>query len=169
MKLLAGILLLYAVATDLKHRRIPNSIVLCLIAFGFVNSVGLLGFKGMLYWAAGIFTGIGLLLIPYILGGIGAGDVKLLGGIGSILWPVAVIECFLAIAVAGAVIALVKLMMSKQLGVILRKLRIDCLNLVHHRSLAVVEVAEGENAPGQGIPYAVPIFIGYLVYLWLSM
>jgi prepilin peptidase CpaA len=48
-----------------------------------------------------------LLVIPFALGGIGAGDVKLLGIIGALKGPDFVFIAFLAAAITGGIMSVV--------------------------------------------------------------
>jgi len=56
----------------------------------------------------GAALGFLFLLLPYLLGGIGAGDVKLLAVYGALLGPHLIITAFLYGAILGGVIALYK-------------------------------------------------------------
>ena len=69
---------------DLKTRRIPN----WLIATGLFCGVTLNAIQGasfLLGSMAGFLVGIAVLLLPFALGWIGAGDVKFFGVVGSLL------------------------------------------------------------------------------------
>lgn len=59
----------------------------------------------------GFAAGLALLLIPYILGGMGAGDVKLLGLIGALKGSGFVLETFIYMAVIGAMLAILVILM----------------------------------------------------------
>jgi prepilin peptidase CpaA len=69
---------------DLRSRRIPNWLVL----FGLGASFILNSYRGtgqLLSSVAGFAAGVGIFIIPFALGCIGAGDVKWLGVIGALL------------------------------------------------------------------------------------
>ncbi len=72
-----GIVLIICAITDLRQRRIPNlltypTIISALLAYSFIG-----GWDGFLFSLGGMAFGFALFLLPYLLGGMGAGDVKL--------------------------------------------------------------------------------------------
>lgn len=67
--------------------------------------IGLHGFEGLYFSLEGIGMGIALLLGFYALGGMGAGDVKLLGVVGGFLGPTGVLNAFLVTALLGGAYA----------------------------------------------------------------
>ena len=101
-----SILLLAAAIIDLKTYRIPNYLILsgilAALAFHFSSD----GFNGLLFSFLGIVVGIGLLIIPYLMGGMGAGDAKLMGAVGGMLGPKGVFIAFLLTALVGGIYAL---------------------------------------------------------------
>jgi len=165
MGIAIGCLILYAMIVDVKHRRIPNWIVLAILLIGIVSSIGNHGGMGFINSVLGIIVGGLILIVPYIIGGIGAGDVKLMGAIGAFLWTWGVIECFIYVALAGGVVALLSMILNRRLKKTLRKIILDCCNALLHRSPRVLEVDYGENTREHGIPYAIPIFLGYVFYM----
>lgn len=109
------IVLLICLYTDLTSRKIYNFVLLPTFVAAFVFhfiSGGLL--QG--WWSLqGLILGIALLVIPFTMGGIGAGDVKLLGIIGALKGPDFVLKAFLASAIAGGVISAIQLIRHKKL------------------------------------------------------
>jgi prepilin peptidase CpaA len=102
--------LLICLFTDLKERKIYNIVtfptILLAILFHTWNS----GWQGFQFSFLGLLLGLGLLFIPYILGGMGAGDVKLLGAIGALKGAGFVFYAFFYVAIIGGIISIVILL-----------------------------------------------------------
>jgi len=99
-------LLSVAMITDLRFRKIPNRLTFPAIIAGLVFHTMLNGLPGFLFSLKGIGLGMALLMIPYLLKGMGAGDVKLLGAVGGVLGPQGVFGAFLFTSLIGGVYAL---------------------------------------------------------------
>ena len=99
-------ILVVAAFYDLFTMKIPNFITFSTAIAGVVFHTSLSGFDGFLFSVCGLTAGIGMLLIPYIRSGMGAGDVKLLGAGGSFLGAKATLGAFIFIAIAGGIYAL---------------------------------------------------------------
>ena len=67
----------------------------------------------------GCLVGLVLMLPGHVLGATGAGDVKLMAAVGSIVGPAAVINAFLFTAVAGGVMAVIVAVQRRRLAVTL--------------------------------------------------
>lgn len=111
---LAFVLFLAAVF-DLRQRRIPNAVTLTAMVTGLIYWSYLNGLDGFLHCVGGLFLGSGFLIFFYLMGGMGAGDVKLMGAVGSLLGPQGVFHAFLYSAIVGGVYALFVLARSKAL------------------------------------------------------
>ena len=112
--LLIGLLTLSAM-TDIKWKKIPNALtfpamIIGLFAHGFMSGV-----SGFLYSIEGLFLGLALLIVFYVMGMMGAGDVKLMGAVGSILGPAGVFKAFLFTAIVGGIYAVIVLAYHGQL------------------------------------------------------
>jgi prepilin peptidase CpaA len=59
--------------------------------------------------------GLGLMLPGHALGATGAGDVKLMAAIGSLVGPMLVVKAFLFTAIAGGVLAVIVAMRRRRL------------------------------------------------------
>jgi prepilin peptidase CpaA len=99
---LLTVVLVTATYTDLRSSRIPNSLTFTAMAIGLITHAYLTGAHGILFSLEGLGVGLGLFLLLYASGGIGAGDVKLMGAVGAIVGPYdALIAGLLAILVGG--------------------------------------------------------------------
>ena len=107
MILYITILLIISAVIDLRTHKIPNLITLPSILIALIYHSLLYGLDGLLFSAGGIGVGIGLLIIPYLMGGMGAGDAKLMGAIGGFIGVKAAFYAFLIIAAVGGVYALI--------------------------------------------------------------
>jgi len=106
--------LVCAVIIDLRLQKIPNVLTFPTALFALVYHCINKGFSGFLFSAGGIAAGVGLLIIPYLLGGMGAGDAKLMGVVGGVLGAKSVFFAFLFSAIVGGIYALVLTFIHRQ-------------------------------------------------------
>jgi len=107
------ILLLICVFTDLRDRKIYNVVTfpaafMALIFHTLINT-----WDGFWFSFSGLLVGFSILFIPYLFGGIGAGDVKLLAVIGALKGTSFVLFTALYMALIGGLMALFILMFRK--------------------------------------------------------
>jgi prepilin peptidase CpaA len=95
-----------AAAIDVCQRRIPNWLSISGLLCGVCLNSIVEGKDGFVLSILGIVTGFSLLFFGYLLGGIGAGDVKLLAAVGAFLGPKLVFCAFIWMALSGGVLAL---------------------------------------------------------------
>ncbi|WP_085504921.1 A24 family peptidase [Thalassobacillus devorans] len=107
------IILLICVITDFKNRKIYNKVIYPALLFTFIFHFAVSGWTGLSHSFLGFLIGFSILLIPYFLGGMGAGDVKLLGLIGAIKGGAFVFQSFLYIALIGALMAVLILVFRR--------------------------------------------------------
>lgn len=101
--------------TDLKNRKIHNAVLLPALMAAILNNLWKDGLMGLKTTGFGFILGFLILLIPFILGGMGAGDVKLLATIGAIKGPHFVIYTAIWMGLVGGAIAFILLIYKKQL------------------------------------------------------
>ena len=91
-------------AVDLRSRRIPNVLTFgsAAAAFGFAAYAN--GLTGLGLSVSGWATGVAVFLPIFLLGGMGAGDVKLLGAVGAWLGPMPALYCALYSVLAGGLL-----------------------------------------------------------------
>jgi prepilin peptidase CpaA len=92
---------------DLWSRRVPNELTLAIAALGV--TLAALDLSGLSLMAAfgGLLVGLLLMLPGHVIGATGAGDVKLLAAIGTLLGPLGIVFAFLYAAIAGGVLAVI--------------------------------------------------------------
>ena len=113
--LILSIVLVIASASDLLFHKIPNWLTYPAMIVGVLYGTHLKGLGGSLYSILGISIGMTVLIIPFLAGGMGAGDVKLMGAVGGFLGPRGVWIAFLFTAWIGGIYALVLLASKGQL------------------------------------------------------
>lgn len=94
-----------AVAIDVRTRRIPNWLTGSIAGAGFGLAFGG-GLVTPAQAALGMLTGLLLMMPGHLIGATGAGDVKLMAAIGTMVGPDLAFRAFLYSAVAGGVFAL---------------------------------------------------------------
>lgn len=95
-----------AVATDTRSGLIPNRLTFPAIAGGLAFHSWVNGWGGLGFSAQGAALGLALLGLPFLLGGMGAGDVKLLAALGALVGPLAIFHTFIFAALGGGGIGL---------------------------------------------------------------
>ena len=103
---LLTVVLVTATYTDLRSSRIPNVVTFAATAIGLIAHFWLAGFQGILFSLEGLGVGLGLFLLFYASGGIGAGDVKLMGAVGAMVGPYSALIVSLLTILLGGVYAL---------------------------------------------------------------
>ena len=117
-------------------------------------------------------AGLGLLIVPFALGALGGGNLKLLAAVGAWVGPLAVFQVFLVEAVLGLVIVLVQAGVTGKLSALFRNSALVAVNLLHVRELGL-EHAEQTGRSCRSIarplPYAVPILAATAIVLYVSL
>ena len=88
------IVLLIAVISDIRLHKIPNWLTYPAMMGAIIYHTSTRGIGGFLYSVEGVGAGFAVLIIFYLMGGMGAGDVKLMGAVGGLLGPKGVLDGF---------------------------------------------------------------------------
>jgi len=150
----------FAVYVELKERRIPNWLTLSGMAAGLL--IGYLhGTAAFWLSLGGLVIGFGFLFIFYVFGGLGGGDVKLMGAAGALMGADLIKPALFYTAFIGAFLAVMMVVWRKDFWV-----RIGW----GVRRLAFWRKANGEQpAPISpiAVPYGVAIAVGCLLALFV--
>ena len=122
---------------------------------------GLGGIKDSLL---GLFLGVVLLILPFALGGMGAGDVKLLAAVGALNGPSFVLYTFLYGAIAGGILAVFYALLRGQFSRVIANFKTSFLGI------ALKVRAKGSPVmvtSGLKFPYGIAFLIGSVITCWV--
>jgi prepilin peptidase CpaA len=160
-----------AAATDLRSRRIPNSLTLALASAGLLQAVllparaGGIGLGGS---AAGLALG---LLVPFVffaINALGAGDVKLLAAVGAWVGPHPILIIMLVAAIIGGVLAIVQGLMQRRLALVVGNTALLAMNLLNVRRFGIAKVTAMNSEPPtlkHAMPYGVAIALATAMFI----
>ena len=148
---------LMGVLVDLRTRRVPNPVTLGIAATGVTFAAMRLSGLSVAAAVLGFSVGVGLMLLPYVFGAMGGGDLKLFAALATFLGPWPTVQAFLYTLLAGGILAVV-------VAVQRRRLR----ETIHNAAVLVqtggANVAEIEHPKSNNrFAYAPAIAIGTLV------
>lgn len=161
-----GIFTLVAMIWDIRSRRIPNwlNVTGLVVAFGFHAIFN--GFEGLLPALGGFAVGFGILFVLWLIGGGGAGDVKLAAALGAWLGAPLMFITFVLSAVLALVVSLA--------AIIYRAATRTPAEASTGGTSGSTNV-KGALQAGRQIPYAVPLTLATWIVLlvksyasWLS-
>lgn len=158
-----------AALVDLKSRKIPNWLTFSATAAGLAGSFYFWGWDGALTSAKGWLAGMAIFLLPFLLGGIGGGDVKMMGAIGALKGSVFVLETAIMTALYGGIMALILIIWKKRTAILKRfgaGLKLFTLTQGMAGKKLMMPLEEDGQKERLYIPYGVAIFLGIItIYL----
>ena len=168
--LLSAVLIVAAVI-DGWRLRVPNWITFPLVIGGWIYSTAYFGWEGLGWSVMGRIVGLVLLLPAYAIGGMGAGDVKLLAGVGAWVWATTTLYAFCVSAIVGGAIAVVMVLWRRDW----RHHTYQFWMIVHEifevrDPNALAQTAARRKSAMLLLPYGIPIAIGSIAYFaWAGM
>lgn len=167
---------LYASWIDYAERRVPNWLNATIAVIGIALQGAFFGWSGVTTALLGLLVGFGVLIVPWLMHGMGAGDVKLMAAIGAWLGPTLTLWSFAVGAIFGGITAVIMILSSGRLAHALANLQ------TIRTKLRRWDTAFGEyggartfGATSQLLPYGVPLTAGTIAVLltayvggWLS-
>lgn len=155
---IAGVFFIFAIAMDLTTEKIPNWLCLLAIFFGFSINSYFAQLSGLMVSFVGFSLAFIILFPTFILKILGAGDIKLMMGIGALMGPQLLVWSIAYGIVAGAITSILLIIWKSGFSGCFKTLKRywDCLYLRTY-----FKPEEGEAA-GQRVPYAPALAIGWL-------
>ena len=163
------VVLIVAAIIDGAILKVPNWLTFPFIACGWLHWTMQDGMTGLGWSLLGTFVGMMLLLVLRNVGGMGAGDVKLLAGVGAWLGTTVTLYAFAATALVGGVMAMFMILRSGQW----QKHLAMAHQILHEwktfRNPQKLSVIARERKPSMYLlPYGIPMAIGSIAYFAIA-
>ena len=162
---LVTVILIVAATIDGIQLKVPNWITYPMILAGICYWTIADGWEGLGYSLLGMVIGLALLLPLYAIGGMGAGDVKLLAGVGAWVGATVTFWAFMVSIIVGAIIAIGMVLYKKEWS--------KHFNQFFHITKEIIVIKDpeklseiaAERKPSMLLlPYGIPIAIGTILY-----
>ncbi len=165
------VMLAEAAIIDGLKLRVPNWLTYHLALAGLALAAWSWGADGLLWSLQGLAVGLALLLPLYAIGGMGAGDVKLLAGVGAWCGAATVFGAFMTSAIVGGILALGMMAWSGEFARHLGLARQIASEIYVIRDPAQLSQIAAERKPRMMLlPYGIPIAIGSIAYFaWTGL
>jgi prepilin peptidase CpaA len=153
---------------DVRSRRIPNYLTLGTALAGLGFQFGTQGWYGLGQGLLGLILGFALLIVFYLKGGMGAGDVKALAALGAWLGPLSTLYLFVYMGLAGIPLIVIFLWRRGQIQAKARQWWTALVNRVLLPSRPSTPSPSPQPAPAktEGLPYAVALALGMVLLCW---
>ena len=168
---LVSAVLVEAAVIDGLHLRVPNWLTYHFVLGGLLYAGWSGGHPALIWSLAGAGVGLISLLPLYAIGGMGAGDVKLMAGLGAWMGPAITLRAFVGTALAGGVIGLAMIIASRD---VIKHWAM--FQTIAHEILTIrdpVKLAEraGERKKTMMLlPYGIPIALGSIAcFGWMRL
>jgi prepilin peptidase CpaA len=164
-------ILVEAAIIDARKLRVPNWLTYHLALGGLAFASWSGGWSGFLASIGGLTVGLLLLLPLYAIGGMGAGDVKLLAGIGAWFGPSITLGAFTVSALVGGLMAVVMVYRSGRWRHHFGQFKRIGGDIIANPNPAQLAAAAAIRKPTMLLlPYGVPLAIGSIGYFaWLGL
>lgn len=149
---------------DAFTRRIPNWLTLPAAIVGLAWHGYRDGWRGLGFALGGWLLGLVVLLPLFALGGMGAGDVKLLAAAGALAGPQGLVVIFIYTGLCGGIAAVALALARGRLGATLR----NTARLVFLLGGGKMDEARKLDPAAGRLPYGVVIAAGCAVFLWIG-
>jgi prepilin peptidase CpaA len=144
----------------MNSHHIPNLLVLAGAGLGILTNTAFSAGLGLASAAAGMATGLALLLPFYLLRAMGAADVKLMAMTGAFLGPWDTLGAVLGTFLAGGALSLLFVLKAKAAGRMFRNLKDMAIGSYFRVVLGKPPVLDAPLISVGKLPYGVAIALG---------
>jgi len=159
---------------DIRERRIPNLLVFPAAVIGLTLNLVARGWEGLGFGLKGLALGFTLLFIPYLVGGMKAGDVKFLAAIGAFMGATDVVRALLATLLCYPLFAAIAVIREKKLNLTWLRFRRVLLNFLGFfipglKLYAIrLEERDDKSIPSVTTPFGVTVAAGTLIAVYTN-
>jgi len=157
-----GVLLLLTVIciyTDIKYRKIYNHFTFSGMMLGFGFNGIMNGGQGLFFAGTGFLAGGAILLLFFLAGGVGAGDVKYLAACGALMGPRFIFRAAVSGIILGGVAVFVFMLLTGRLSRLITNVYFIIKESVSTGKLDVTESQDDKVY----IPYGLFLGIGVII------
>lgn len=166
MFFLLAVIVLPAAWIDFRQRRIPNELCLAGILLGVMYHLLTAGVSGAGFSLLSFLLAFAAGFPLWLLGWMGAGDVKLVAAVGAIVGMKLVLPVLAGIAIAGGAVALVYLVALRLQDEPLYVIVASAISSPKSGEVSTQNGHGSTDVPAavkrKGIPYAIPVALGSL-------
>ena len=162
---LVTFVLIEAAVIDGRSLRVPNWLTFHFLLGGWLYAYWCGGGTLLLWSLSGSVLGLLTLLPLYAIGGMGAGDVKLMAGVGAWIGPAFVFWVFLSTAMVGGLMGLAMMAWSGELirhVSLIQTIGSEIFTVRNPGKLS--ELAARRKPTMLLLPYGIPIAVGSITY-----
>jgi prepilin peptidase CpaA len=162
---IVAVILVEAAIIDGLKLRVPNWLTFHMILGGLAYAAWSHGGAGFLWALAGTAVGLSVLLPLYAIGGMGAGDVKLMAGVGAWVGPLITFWAFVTSAAVGGVMALAMVAWSGDYVRHWVQFQAIAHEIVTVRDPSKLAATAAARKPTMMLlPYGIPLAVGSIAY-----
>jgi prepilin peptidase CpaA len=162
---LVSAVLIWAAYIDGKQLRVPNWMTFPMIFSGLLYHGIASGMDGLTMSLWGACVGLLCLLPLYAVGGMGAGDVKLMAGIGAWLGATVTWHAFIVTVVVGAIMAVIMVLRRGAWTHHFNQFKLIWTEWITIKDPSVLSEIAARRKPTMFLlPYGIPICIGSIAY-----
>ena len=158
------IVMIAAVIIDIREHRIPNILSFFLVLFGLLYNLfdDVYMFVDSLKAVIGVFI---IFLIPYNMGILGAGDIKIMMGLASVYRLTSMWSIIMYILIAGTLFSAIHLLAKGRLKSSVKRIVGDLYQLIQTGQFTQFKIKNKTVNTDTALPYSIAIASGYAVFI----
>ncbi|GAB6988218.1 A24 family peptidase [Paenibacillus pini] len=157
--------LIIAFVSDIRTMKIPNKLTVFMIISGIMFQGLNQGWVGVSFSSKGLVVGFMIVLVMYWIGAVGAGDVKLFGGLGAWMGTFFTLQCIIYSVIFAGIIGLFILLWRRETLSRFKKVAGGLAGFFIFRSFHFLK---GNPKDQLHFPFMLAVLPGYIFTYFLS-